>query len=83
MQQQQLSEQPTSLIQTSDNKKIGRILLVDDDVCFLRIAAQILADEYGFEVQTAESVDIALQKIEKQPFDAIVSDYNMPQKTGL
>jgi PAS domain S-box-containing protein len=69
--------------QIKDARKLGRILLVDDEACFLKIAAQILTDEYDFEVQTAESVDLALQEIGKQHFDAIVSDYNMPQKTGL
>lgn len=60
-----------------------KILLVDDDVCFLKTAAQILSDDHNFKVQTANSVDLALQEIEKRPFDAIISDYDMPKKTGL
>jgi PAS domain S-box-containing protein len=60
-----------------------RILLVDDDICFLRVAAQILTSEYNFDVQTADSVNLALKAIDTQPFDAVISDYDMPQIDGL
>jgi CheY-like chemotaxis protein len=50
---------------------------------FLTSASQILRDEHNFKVYTVDSVDSALQEIDRQPFDAIVSDYNMPIKTGL
>ena len=60
-----------------------RILMVDDDGCFVNVAAQILASEHNFIVQTANSVDLALEAISKQAFDAIICDYEMPQKNGL
>jgi PAS domain S-box-containing protein len=37
----------------------------------------------NFEIDTALSVDEAFKKMEKQNFDAIVSDYEMPLKSGL
>ena len=39
--------------------------------------------ENNFEVDNASSVDEALKKMEHQPYDAVVSDYEMPQKNGL
>lgn len=43
----------------------------------------MLSFEENFEVETARSVDEALEKIRKQTFDAVVSDYEMPLKNGL
>jgi PAS domain S-box-containing protein len=60
-----------------------RVLLVDDDTCFLSVASQILKSEYNFDVQTADSADSALKALENQAFDAVISDYDMPQIDGL
>ena len=43
----------------------------------------ILELENKFEVDTATSVDEAFCKLETQPYDAVVSDYDMPIKDGL
>jgi DNA-binding response OmpR family regulator len=61
-----------------------RILHVDDDASFLRVSKLILEIENNkFEIDTATSVDEASSKLETQPFDAIVCDYEMPIKDGL
>ena len=60
-----------------------RILHVDDDLCLLEVSKQILTTENNFEVENVTSVDEAFKKIGQQPFDVIVSDYEMPQKNGL
>ena len=62
---------------------IVRILHVDDDISTLEISKEILESENNFKVTTATSVDQALRIMEKNVFDVIVSDYEMPQKTGL
>jgi PAS domain S-box-containing protein len=67
----------------SSAKTCLRILVVDDDLSLLEVSKQILLLENGFVVETATSVTEALKKIEKHPYDAIVSDYEMPQKNGL
>ena len=64
-------------------KNLVRVLHVDDDLCFLEVSKQILLMERGFEVDNALSVDEAFKKMQSQVFDAIVSDYEMPQKNGL
>ncbi|MDD4325895.1 MAG: response regulator, partial [Candidatus Bathyarchaeota archaeon] len=60
-----------------------RVLLVDDDEAFLEISKQILQQENNYQIDTATSVNQATQKLQTKTFDVIVSDYEMPQKTGL
>jgi PAS domain S-box-containing protein len=67
----------------SNKKKVIRVLHVDDDFSFLEISKPILSMENNFEIDNASSVDEALKKLEEQPYDAVVSDYEMPQKDGL
>jgi DNA-binding response OmpR family regulator len=59
------------------------ILHVDDDVSFLKTSKEILELDNSFSVDTATSVDEALCKLKTQHYDAVVSDYEMPQKNGL
>jgi PAS domain S-box-containing protein len=67
----------------SNKKSIIRVLHVDDDVCLLEVSKQILSIENNFEIDTVTSVDEAFKKMEQQTYDAVVSDYEMPQKNGL
>lgn len=67
----------------SDKKIVIRVLHVDDELCLLEVSKQILTMENSFEVDNAPSVDEALKKMGEQQYDAIVSDYEMPQKNGL
>ena len=60
-----------------------RVLHVDDDSCILKIAKQCLEMEGPFQVDTALSVEEALMKLEKDKYDIVVSDYQMPEKDGL
>ncbi|MGD0644618.1 MAG: PAS domain S-box protein [Candidatus Bathyarchaeia archaeon] len=60
-----------------------QILHVDDDVSLLEVSKQLLLMENDFEIESAISVDEAFQKMRKQTYDAIVSDYEMPLKNGL
>ncbi len=52
-------------------------------LCLLEVSKQILLMENNFEVESVSSVDEAFKKMEQQSFDAVVSDYEMPQKNGL
>jgi PAS domain S-box-containing protein len=64
-------------------KDLLHILHVDDDVCLLEVSKQILLMENSFEVENVTSVDEAFKKMEQQTYDAVVSDYEMPNKNGL
>jgi PAS domain S-box-containing protein len=59
------------------------VLHVDDDPSILEISKEILAMEGMFEIDTASSVNEALKKLQEQSYDAVVSDYEMPEITGL
>jgi PAS domain S-box-containing protein len=60
-----------------------RVLLVDDDSGFLKITKQCLEMGQDLLVDTALSVDEASTKLEKEKYDVVVSDYQMPEKDGL
>ncbi len=60
------------------------VLHVDDDLATLEVSKQILMDLCGnFEIDFACCADEALEKLTTKTFEAIVSDYEMPQKNGL
>jgi len=59
------------------------ILHVDDDSSLLKIIKHCLEMEAPFQIETAMSVDEALTKLEKDKFDVVVADYQMPEKDGL
>jgi CheY-like chemotaxis protein len=66
----------------ANNKK--RILIVDDEkkvAFFLQESLEDLGDNY--EVVSAETAEVALQQIESQAFDLIITDLRMPGINGL
>lgn len=58
-----------------------RVLLVDDDPNLCRVLAYML-DYFDHEVVTAGDGPSALKALQKQPFDALVTDYRMPGMNG-
>ncbi len=58
----------------------GRVLVVDDDPNQRMSLESILALDY--EVTTADGVAEARIKMDKGPFEVIVTDYEMPDGTG-
>ncbi len=61
-----------------------KILLVDDEVSFLEQAKEFLENrKRKFEIITANSAIESLDILEKDDFDAIASDYKMPEMDGL
>ncbi len=59
-----------------------KILLVDDSESMRKIAGKAISDA-GYDVTTAEDGKLGLSKIEKEKYDAIISDVNMPNMNGL
>lgn len=60
-----------------------RVLHVEDNDFFARVAAGILADDYDMDVHTVENAGKALDRLELERFDCVVSDYEMPGMDGL
>lgn len=60
-----------------------RVLLVDDEPCLLDVCRDYLELTGELSVVGAESGTQALEALEKKPFDAIVSDFQMPNMDGI
>jgi CheY-like chemotaxis protein len=60
-----------------------RVLHIDDDTCALRISKLILEHMGEYQVESVSSVKEAFDKMGKDEYDVIVSDYHMPGKDGL
>ncbi|MFC7057549.1 response regulator [Halovenus salina] len=61
-----------------------RILHVDDDAGFLEVTADLLADEdERFEIVTTTEPAEALELLERDCFDCVISDYDMGSTDGI
>lgn len=66
------------------SEKRYHVLHVDDDPNICQLTVEFLQYEREeFTVSAVHNVDRALEHIEENPVDAVVSDYNMPGKDGL
>ena len=63
-------------------KKPGKILIVEDDEGMRFFLSEALQKE-GYNFHSVESGEQALKVVEKEPFDLILLDYNLPQMNGM
>lgn len=59
------------------------VLYVDDESTLLEVGKLYLEKDRDFTVTTAPGAPEALRLLEKERFDAIVSDYQMPRMDGI
>lgn len=60
-----------------------RFLVVDDFSTMRRIVRNLLKDLGFSNIDEAEDGQIALHKLKNSQFDFVVSDWNMPNMTGI
>jgi len=60
-----------------------RILYVDDEPALLEIARIFLEQSGAFQVETITSAPAAITLMKQASFDAIISDYQMPEMDGI
>ncbi len=61
-----------------------RVLFVDDDSSVLKQGKIFLEDEFDdLNIKTVTSAERGVELLEEEEFDAIVSDYQMPEMNGL
>src|SRR5208337_4480749 len=60
-----------------------RVLCVDDESTLLDISTLFLEKSGDFRVKTALSAPEAMQLLDQEKFDAIISDYQMPGMDGI
>jgi two-component system chemotaxis response regulator CheY len=59
-----------------------RILAVDDQAVTRKLVSMILKSK-GCQVEDVESAQLALDRVEEQAYDLIVTDYRMPEMNGI
>jgi DNA-binding NtrC family response regulator len=64
------------------NQAKQSILVVEDEAKLRRLVELHLADE-GFQVQSAPDAETALQLLNKESFDLLLSDFKLPGMNGL
>jgi CheY-like chemotaxis protein len=70
-------------MQASNKKEQTKVLLVDDDVEFMKSAKQCLQLQGNYNIETAFSADEALDKMTQKETDVIVCDIQMPVTDGF
>lgn len=60
----------------------AKILVVEDDPRLRTVLLEALSLE-GHHLESAESAEKAIEKIEKEKFDVLLTDVNLPGKSGL
>ncbi|MBI2252008.1 MAG: response regulator [Armatimonadetes bacterium] len=70
----------------SELKKIDyrgrKIMAVDNEKIILSLLERMLK-KIGFKVDTFDNAKLALQKIEQEEYDVILTDFRMPQMSGV
>ncbi|MFA5331138.1 MAG: PAS domain S-box protein [Methanoregula sp.] len=59
------------------------VLYVDDESALLEVAKTFMEHSGEFQVDTATSAREAIGKLKAHPYDAVVSDYLMPEMDGI
>ncbi|NIM93146.1 MAG: response regulator [Anaerolineales bacterium] len=80
--QQSTQENVETICGFSESDHPSLILVIDDEPSFCTVLSEILRS-FGYHVQQAHSVDQALQVLEREPPDLILTDIMMPGTDGL
>ena len=67
---------------SSDHQRPPRVLVVDDESAACKLLSLIL-DAPAFQCTTASSGDEALLVLQREDFDAVISDLHMPGMSGM
>jgi CheY-like chemotaxis protein len=75
--------QPSKTVLHPNQEQLILVLHVDDNEDFLLITKRHLEQRGSFQIEPVSSVKEAKRKIAQKQYDAIICDYQMPEKTGL
>lgn len=68
--------------ETRPNEEKKRILLVEDNIVNQKVAV-LLLQQFGLDVVVAENGLLALQSVQKETYDVILMDCQMPEMDGF
>ncbi|NOY65197.1 MAG: sigma-54-dependent Fis family transcriptional regulator [Nitrospirae bacterium] len=60
----------------------GRVLVIDDEA-IVRVSCERVLRPEGFEVVVTSRGDEAIELLEKEPYDVVLTDLKMPDMDGL
>ena len=63
-------------------RKMDKLLIIDDERSILELLSTVFTKE-GYEVETSLSASKALDLIESQNFDLVISDIKLPEMSGM
>jgi PAS domain S-box-containing protein len=78
-----VAKEPLDSAYGAQKSRVIKVLHVDDDPAILEVSKLILMDMGNFEINHACCVDEAFKKLKTELYDVVISDYEMPNKTGL
>src|SRR5204863_1655074 len=75
---------PTAVVDAREKKvpeRKGHLLVVDDhhDTC---LGMKMLLERRGYRITLAHTADQALEKVEREKFDLLISDIGLPDRSG-
>lgn len=76
------SEQPPIVSPRHQPNFQPRVLVVDDDRLIRQLFAELLSDS-GYEVDTAENGAVAWAVVQRNDYDLLITDQDMPELSGL
>jgi len=76
-------EYSTGIVSAIVESEPIKVLHVDDDPSILKVAKACLEIDDNFQVESVTSAEEAWMKLKMEEFNAVVSDYQMPEKDGL
>ena len=72
--------------ETSLDKEVKRVLLVEDDAIDRRTAEQLLAmcqSDVEFSVESVDTLAAAVDRLSNEEYDIVLLDLNLPDSTGV
>ncbi len=72
----------TIMPEQADNANSKKILVVDDSITTRTLEVSIL-ERLGYDVQSAVSAEEALEKLQAESFNLLITDVEMPGKSGF
>ena len=70
------------MTQTKSNYKVGRLIIVDDEIELMTALCELLT-RHGYETVGYTSGAEALAKLKEQDFDLLLTDLMMPEMNGI